>query len=328
MTNTLEAFLELQLSLNRAIVGQPHLSEQLIIGLLANGHLLIEGAPGLAKTRAVKTLASLVDASFRRIQFTPDLLPSDITGTEIYRPADVNFEFQPGPIFNQLILADEINRAPAKVQSALLEAMGEQQVSVGNTSYLLPDLFMVVAPQNPIEHEGTYDLPQAQLDRFLLQIQVDYPNVTDENQILELARREEHSEAHTDSPDMQPVISQDLVFAARSEIRSVHMSTAVQEYLIQLVAASRNAGAYNSDVADSIAEDIAHGASPRATIALDRSARARAWINNRDYVTPDDVQALIHDCLRHRLVLSLQAQSRARTSDQVIDDLLSLVPVS
>ena len=330
MTGTLEAFNNLRLTLNSAIIGQPHLSERLITGLLANGHILIEGAPGLAKTRAVKSLASLVDASFKRVQFTPDLLPSDITGTEIYRPDDANFEFQPGPIFNQLILADEINRAPAKVQSALLEAMGEQQVSVANTSYLLPDLFMVVATQNPIEHEGTYDLPQAQLDRFLLQVKVDYPGVSDENRILELAREEEH-EAQSDAPGLHPVISQQLVFAARSEIRSVHMSAPVQEYLVQLVAATRNAGAYTHsskiEAANSIAEDIAHGASPRATIALDRSARARAWLKHRDYVTPDDIQALAHDCLRHRIVLSLQAQSRAQTKDHIIDNLLSLVPV-
>lgn len=303
-------------------MGQHQLAEKLSIGLLAGGHLLIEGAPGLAKTRAVKSLASLVDASFKRVQFTPDLLPSDITGTEIFRPGEASFEFQPGPIFNQLILADEINRAPAKVQSALLEAMAEQQVSVGNTTYKLPELFMVVATQNPIEHEGTYDLPQAQLDRFLLHVQVDYPGASDENRILELARRESMtSELCSDTASLTP----ELIMQARDEINTVHMSAAVQEYLVQLVIATRNAAAY--DAGEAIAADIEYGASPRATIALDRCSRARAWINSRDYVTPDDIQALAHDCLRHRLVLSLPAQSRGRTSDQVIDDLLSMVPV-
>jgi len=327
MTSTFEAFVALGESLDRAIIGQPHLSERLLTGLLANGHILIEGAPGLAKTRAVKTLASLIDASFKRVQFTPDLLPSDITGTEIYRPGEADFEFQPGPIFNQLVLADEINRAPAKVQSALLEAMGERQVTVGNTSYLLPELFMVVATQNPIEHEGTYDLPQAQLDRFLLQVKVDYPGAANENRILELARNEESLTTLNSTQDPAPIIHNDLIFNAQDEIRSIHVSPPVQEYMVQLVVATRNAEAYGTDTAQAIAKEIQHGASPRATIALDRCARSRAWLKHRDYVTPDDVQSLIHDCLRHRIVLSLSAQSRSRTSDQVIDDLLTLVPV-
>ena len=327
MTSTFDAFAALGEALDRAIIGQPHLSERLLTGLLANGHILIEGAPGLAKTRAVKTLASLIDASFKRVQFTPDLLPSDITGTEIYRPGEADFEFQPGPIFNQLVLADEINRAPAKVQSALLEAMGERQVTVGNTSYLLPELFMVVATQNPIEHEGTYDLPQAQLDRFLLQVKVDYPGASNENRILELARNEESLTTLNSTQDPAPIIHNDLIFNAQDEIRSIHVSPAVQEYMVQLVVATRNAEAYGTDTAQAIAKEIQHGASPRATIALDRCARARAWLKQRDYVTPDDVQSLIHDCLRHRIVLSLNAQSRSRTSDQVIDDLLNLVPV-
>ena len=327
MTSTFEAFVTLGDSLDRAVIGQPLLSERLITGLLTNGHVLIEGAPGLAKTRAVKTLASLIDASFKRVQFTPDLLPSDITGTEIYRPGEADFEFQPGPIFNQLVLADEINRAPAKVQSALLEAMGEQQVTVGNTSYLLPELFMVVATQNPIEHEGTYDLPQAQLDRFLLQVKVNYPGAANENHILELAREEESMAAFDATQDLTPIIHSDLILAARDEIKTIHVSSPVQEYMVQLIVATRNADAYGTDAAQALSKEIQHGASPRATIALDRCARARAWIHRRDYVTPDDVQSLIHDCLRHRIVLSLNAQSRLRTTDQVIDDLLSLVPV-
>lgn len=322
MTEAQIAFQALEQSLNQSVIGQPLLAERLTIGLLAGGHVLIEGAPGLAKTRAVKSLAALVDASFKRIQFTPDLLPSDITGTEIVRPGESQFEFQPGPIFNQLILADEINRAPAKVQSALLEAMAEQQVSVGNTTYPLPEPFMVVATQNPIEHEGTYDLPQAQLDRFLLQVKVDYPGAVDENRILELNRSEVVGNT---SQGTEALLSADTVARARQELASVHMSPAVQEYLVQLVVATRNAEAYKAG--ELLAADIEFGASPRATIALDLCSRARAWINARDYVTPDDIQALVHDCLRHRLVLSLPAESRGKTADSVIDDLLSLVPV-
>lgn len=322
MTEAQIAFQALEQSLNQSVIGQPLLAERLTIGLLAGGHVLIEGAPGLAKTRAVKSLATLVDASFKRIQFTPDLLPSDITGTEIVRPGESQFEFQPGPIFNQLILADEINRAPAKVQSALLEAMAEQQVSVGNTTYPLPEPFMVVATQNPIEHEGTYDLPQAQLDRFLLQVKVDYPGAVDENRILELNRSEVVGNT---SQGTEALLSADTVARARQELASVHMSPAVQEYLVQLVVATRNAEAYKAG--ELLAADIEFGASPRATIALDLCSRARAWINARDYVTPDDIQALVHDCLRHRLVLSLPAESHGKTADSVIDDLLSLVPV-
>ncbi len=322
VTDTQNTFQALVRALNQAVVGQPLLAERLTIGLLAGGHVLIEGAPGLAKTRAVKSLASLVDASFKRIQFTPDLLPSDISGTEIYRPGEASFEFQRGPIFNQLILADEINRAPAKVQSALLEAMAEQQVSVGNSTYPLPDPFMVVATQNPIEHEGTYDLPHAQLDRFLLQVKVDFPGVADENRILELSRLEgRNNVVHENGALLSP----EVIALAQSETDSVYMSAAVQEYMIQLVVATRNAALY--EMGGAIAADIEYGVSPRATIALDRCSRARAWLNARDYVTPDDVQALVHDCLRHRLVLSLPAQSRGKTTDTVLDELLSMVPV-
>lgn len=298
--------------------------ERLTIGLLANGHLLIEGAPGLAKTRAVNVLAGLIDATFKRIQFTPDLLPSDITGTDIYKPNDATFEFQAGPIFNQLILADEINRAPAKVQSALLEAMGEQQVSIGNATYKMPDLFMVVATQNPIEHEGTYNLPEAQLDRFLLHVKVDYPQSDAENAILELARAELYQ---SPTETLPAILNAQNVFSARKEIMSLHMSASVQRYLIELVIATRDAAAYQTQAGQSLQNNIEFGVSPRATIAIDRSARARAWLNKRDYVTPDDIQAVLHDCLRHRLVLSIDSLSRGVTSDSAIDELLNLVPV-
>jgi len=301
LNSTLSYFQSLHDSLNALIVGQSALAERLTIGLLANGHLLIEGAPGLAKTRAVNVLASLIDASFKRIQFTPDLLPSDITGTDIYKPNDGTFEFQAGPIFNQLVLADEINRAPAKVQSALLEAMGEQQVSIGNTTYRMPDLFMVVATQNPIEHEGTYNLPEAQLDRFLLHIKVGYPPADAENAILELARTELYQQPTVNLP---AILNSQTVFDARQEIMTLHMSASVQRYLIELVIATRDAAAYQTPAGRQLQNDIEFGVSPRATIAIDRCARARAWLLGRDYVTPDDIQAVAHDCLRHRLVLS------------------------
>jgi len=323
VSDTLDSFARLRDSLNANVVGQKSLVDKLTVGLLANGHMLLEGAPGLAKTRALKSMASLIHASFRRIQFTPDLLPSDITGTEIFKPGSGDFEFKPGPIFHQIILADEINRAPAKVQSALLEAMAESQVSVGNNTYATPDPFIVVATQNPIEQQGTYDLPEAQLDRFLLHITVDYPDVAAENAILEIARKEIYQPRGLKA---EPIMQPELLARGRREIMAVHMSDAVQQYLIQLVAATRQAGAYQSSLGDSLQDDLNYGASPRATIALDRCARARAWLNDRDYVTPDDVQAMAHDCLRHRLVLSLSAQSRHRTEDDVIDDLLSLVP--
>jgi len=324
VSSSLLYFQSLQDSVNALVVGQPALAERLTIGLLANGHLLIEGAPGLAKTRAVNTLANLIDASFKRIQFTPDLLPSDITGTDIFKPNNGTFEFQAGPIFNQLVLADEINRAPAKVQSALLEAMGEQQVSIGNTTYPMPQLFMVVATQNPIEHEGTYNLPEAQLDRFLLHLKVDYPPSSAENAILEIARAELYHEQIQTSP---AVLSADTVFDARREIMTLHMSDAVQRYLIELVIATRDAAAYQTPAAAQVQRDIEFGVSPRATIAIDRCSRARAWLCGRDYVTPDDIQAVAHDCLRHRLVLSLDAESRGISADAVIDGLLNLVPV-
>ncbi|MFT5894906.1 MAG: MoxR-like ATPase, partial [bacterium] len=322
-TNLQSAFATLQDALSRQVIGQPHFVEQLLIALLADGHLLVEGAPGLAKTRALKSLASFISADAQRIQFTPDLLPSDIIGTEIYRPEDSSFEFQPGPVFHQLVIADEINRAPAKVQSALLEAMAERQVSIGNRTLPLPELFMVMATQNPIEQEGTYPLPEAQLDRFLMQVLVDYPDANSENAILELARREVIDALKKPvTVEVQPLVSAAQILQARADVMNLHMSATVQEYLVQLVLATRNAQRYS----ETLNGVIEFGASPRATIALDRCSRARAWLQGRDFVTPEDVQDMAKNCLRHRLILSMTAEAKGIHCDQVIDTLLDLVP--
>lgn len=306
--------------LNRQIVGQEHLVERMLMSLLADGHLLVEGAPGLAKTKAIKTLAQAIEGRFHRIQFTPDLLPSDVTGTDIYRPEEGRFEFQPGPIFHNLVLSDEINRAPAKVQSALLEAMAERQVSVGSKTYPLPALFMVMATQNPIEQEGTYPLPEAQLDRFLLHVAVDYPDVQAERTILQLAR----AEAAEQVPTTPVHVTEETVMAARQQVLSTHMADSVEEYVVQLINATRRPQNYNSE----LAQWLEYGASPRGTIALDRCARAYAWLQGRDFVSPDDVQAVAHDCLRHRLILSFEAEAMGVSRDQVIDKLLQTVPVA
>ena len=305
--------------LSGQIIGQSHLVQRLIIALLADGHLLVEGAPGLAKTRAIKTLADGVEGSFHRIQFTPDLLPGDVTGTEIYRPQEASFHFQKGPIFHNLVLADEVNRAPAKVQSALLEAMAERQVSVGRETYPLPELFLVMATQNPIEQEGTYPLPEAQLDRFLLHVNVGYPDAAAETDILRLTR----TEAGNSTVTAPPKLSQDAVFAARQEALDLHMAPAVEQYMVQLIIATRTPQKYSQQLAGW----IEYGGSPRATIALDRCARAHAWLHGRDFVSPDDVQAVCADVLRHRLILSFEAEANGITPDQVIQELLSLVPV-
>lgn len=306
--------------LNQQIVGQEHLVERMLMSLLADGHLLVEGAPGLAKTKAIKTLAQAIEGRFHRIQFTPDLLPSDVTGTDIYRPEEGRFEFQPGPIFHNLVLSDEINRAPAKVQSALLEAMAERQVSVGSKTYPLPALFMVMATQNPIEQEGTYPLPEAQLDRFLLHVAVDYPDVQAERTILQLAR----AEAAEQAPATPVHVTEGTVMAARQQVLSTHMADSVEEYVVQLINATRRPQNYNSE----LAQWLEYGASPRGTIALDRCARAYAWLQGRDFVSPDDVQAVAHDCLRHRLILSFEAEAMGVSRDQVIDKLLQTVPVA
>ncbi len=304
--------------LNSRIVGQQQLIERIIIALLADGHLLVEGAPGLAKTKAIKTVSEGLDTNFHRVQFTPDLLPSDITGSDIYRPEQGIFEFQAGPLFHNLVLADEINRAPAKVQSALLEAMAERQISVGKNSYPLPDLFLVMATQNPIEQEGTYPLPEAQMDRFLMHVSVDYPSPDSEKSILQLSRQEAQGEQ---TFDFNTISQQDL-FAARKEVLAVHMNEAVEEYLVQIILATRSTEAYGGD----LAAWLDYGASPRATIALDRCSRAVAWLDNRDYVTPDDVRAVAHDVLRHRLILSFEAEAAGIDANKVIDTLLSTVP--
>ena len=300
------------------IVGQEHLIERLMIALLADGHLLVEGAPGLAKTKAIKTLSEGLEADFHRVQFTPDLLPADITGSDIYRPQQGTFEFQAGPLFHNLVLADEINRAPAKVQSALLEAMAERQISVGKNTYPLPDLFLVMATQNPIEQEGTYPLPEAQMDRFLMHILVGYPAPETERAILALSRQEALNDAGT---GIEP-LSQKTLFAARQAVNQIHMTEAVEEYLVQLILATRNSESYGGD----LAQWLDYGASPRATIALDRCSRSLAWMEGRDFVTPDDIRAVAHDVLRHRLILSFEAEANGITANQVIDKLLDTVP--
>lgn len=319
MTNAAQ-IQELNQWLSGQIIGQAHLVERLLIAILADGHLLVEGAPGLAKTKAIKTLAQGIEGNFQRVQFTPDLLPSDITGTDIYRPQTGQFEFQPGPIFHNLVLADEINRAPAKVQSALLEAMGESQISVGRNTYPLPELFLVMATQNPIEQEGTYPLPEAQLDRFLMHVEVTYPDAKAEKQILRLTRAEDRKEEMAKPTP----ISQDSLLAMRQQILALHMADAVEDYIVQLTMASRSPAGYDQQ----LAEWLDYGVSPRGTIALDRCARAHAWLHNRDFVSPEDVQAVAHDVMRHRLILSFEAEANGIDSNQVIDRLLQLVAVA
>lgn len=302
------------------ILGQDKLIERLLIALLADGHILVEGAPGLAKTKAIKELSEGMEASFQRIQFTPDLLPADITGSDIYRAETATFSFQEGPIFHNLILADEINRAPAKVQSALLEAMAERQVSVGNTTYCLPALFLVMATQNPIEQEGTYPLPEAQLDRFLMHVKIGYPESNVERQILQLNRNEA---LHGETKALQKV-NQQAIFEARKDIMQLYMADAVEEYLVQLIMATRTPERYDAQLADW----LSYGGSPRATIALDKCARAHAWLKERDFVSPEDIQAVIFDVLRHRLILSFEAEAQGITQDQVIQRIIDDVPVA
>ncbi|WP_135454419.1 AAA family ATPase [Vibrio echinoideorum] len=307
----------LQNYLESQIIGQQELVKQLMIALLADGHILVEGPPGLAKTRAVKSLADCVEGDFHRIQFTPDLLPADLTGTDIFRPETGEFTFQSGPIFNSLILADEINRAPAKVQAAMLEAMAEKQVTAGRKTYALPDLFLVMATQNPIEQEGTYPLPEAQLDRFLLHLEVAYPDMESELEILRLNR----GEAQGNQPVQPEPISQQTIFEARQEVLNIHMADTIEQYIIRLVMATRQPKQYS----DQLAQWLDMGVSPRATIALDRCARAHAWLAGRDYVTPQDVQAMAFPVLRHRLLRSYHAQAEGVTANQVITHLISLV---
>ncbi len=305
--------------LDSKIIGQEDLIKKLLITMLADGHALVEGAPGLAKTKAIKTLAECITAKYNRIQFTPDLLPSDITGSEIYVAQKGEFEFRKGPVFANLVLADEINRAPAKVQSALLEAMAERQVSVGGKRYLLPELFMVMATQNPIEHEGTYNLPEAQLDRFLMFIKIDQPDAVAERRILNLVRGEVAQTAQEQFAKLQI----DDILAARREVLGVHTSEAIEEYLVQLIVATRNPERYDNQLAG----QVQYGASPRATIALDRCAKINAWLEGRDFVTPEDIHEVIFDILRHRIILTFEAQAEGVTTDEVISRLLSTVPL-
>lgn len=314
------AFARLADYMNASILGQPAFVDLLLVAVLADGHLLVEGAPGLAKTKAIKALAKAIDCDEQRIQFTPDLLPSDLTGTDIFRPEDGSFRFQPGPVFHNFILADEINRAPAKVQAALLEAMAERQVTVGGVTYALPKLFLVMATQNPIEQEGTYPLPEAQLDRFLLHVKIDYPNLEAERRILRLVR----GEANGETVSFGAPLSQTVIFAARRAALSTYMSEAVEEYLLQFVFATRNPTLYGDDL-DGL---VSFGASPRGSIALDRCARAYAWLRGRDFVTPEDVQAVAKPVLRHRVLMTFEAEADGMGTDDFLDALIARVPVS
>ena len=313
------AFSQLKSYLDTQIIGQPQLTQALLIAILADGHLLVEGPRGLAKTRAVNALAKGVEGSFQRVQFTPDLLPADVTGTDIYRQQTSEFVFEKGPLFHNLILADEINRAPAKVQSALLEAMAERQVTVGKNTYPLSDLFMVMATQNPLEQEGTYPLPEAQLDRFLLHLSIDYPGAEHELDILRLTR----GEAISDMQATTQQISQSELFAARKAILGLYLAEPLEKYLVQLIVATREA----AELDEQLGRWIEYGASPRATIALDKCARAHAWLEGRDFVAPDDIQAVLHNVLRHRIILSYEAQADGISKDDVISRILELVAV-
>ncbi|MDX1589051.1 MAG: MoxR family ATPase [Oleiphilaceae bacterium] len=310
----------LRRQLSQRILGQQSLVDRLLVALLADGHLLVEGAPGLAKTQAIRSLCEHLEADFHRVQFTPDLLPADITGSDIYRPESGQFHFQKGPLFHNLVLADEINRAPAKVQSALLEAMAERQVTVGQTTYPLDSLFLVMATQNPIEQEGTYPLPEAQLDRFLMHLRIGYPQARHEREILHLARQEQRGEM----PVNALTITREQLFSARRSVADTYMSEAVEDYLLALILASRGQGPHG----EAIGPFISFGASPRGSIALDRCARALAWLEGRDYVTPDDIRALAGDVLRHRILLTFEAEAEGLTSDDLIERLLDRVPVS
>jgi len=317
-----EAILELKTRIGRSVLGQDHLVESMLIGLLANGNLLIESLPGLAKTRAVKTLAKHLAADLSRVQFTPDLLPSDVTGAEIYVQTEKGgqFQFEKGPIFANLVLADEINRAPAKVQSALLEAMEERQVTVAGKTYKMPDLFMVLGTENPIEQEGTYPLPEAQLDRFLMHVVITYPDEAVEGKIIELNRAENAQKPKQHVAELPPV-PQQAIFDARGEIDGIFVSDLAQKYMVDVIYATRFPDRYG----EPLSKWIQVGASPRGSLALDRCARARAWLDEHTFVTPDHIRAVMHDCLRHRLILSYEAVSQGVTADQVLDKIASLV---
>ncbi len=315
-----ESILKIAEAMNASIIGQESVVERLLIAFLADGHVLMEGLPGVAKTRSIKTLGKLVESDFSRVQFTPDLLPSDVTGSEIYREQNGSFDFQSGPIFGNLILADEINRAPAKVQAALLEAMEERQITVAGTTHKLPELFLVLATQNPIEQEGTYPLPEAQMDRFLLHVNVPYPPAENEAAILRLVRGEKTGKT-AESPAPVP---QSVIFEARKEVAQVHVAEAAEQYIVDLVIATREPEKLGGD----LAKWIRLGASPRGTLALDSAARAHAWLNGQDFVSPDNIRAIAPACLEHRIHLTYEAEAAGKTRVEVIEELLkTVVPV-
>ena len=318
----IKKFQELELHASGLIIGQSELINRMLIAILCDGHLLVEGAPGLAKTRAIKVISDSIEGTFNRIQFTPDLLPADLTGTEVYRPQEGKFEFREGPLFHNLILADEINRAPAKVQSALLEAMEERQISVGDKSYKLSKLFLVMATQNPIEQEGTYPLPEAQLDRFLLHVEIDYPTVEDERKILSL-NRDEARDSKNESFIPENLLSEIAILEAREAILNLHLSDDLEKYIVDIVTSTRDPGKVDSQLDG----QVLYGASPRACMGIDRAARAYAWLKGKDYVVPEDIQEVTYDVLRHRLVLSFEAEAEGVTPNKIIEGILNGVGV-
>ncbi|MBE8574694.1 MULTISPECIES: AAA family ATPase [unclassified Vibrio] len=322
MNPTLDSINQLKQQMESSVIGQQHMVDTLLVALLTNGNVLLEGLPGTAKTRSIKSLASALQVDLGRVQFTPDLLPSDVTGTEVYQDVDgkPTLTFQPGPVFNNLLLADEINRSPAKVQAALLEAMEERQITVAGKTYKLPDLFMVLATQNPVEQEGTYPLPEAQMDRFIMKINLDYPDADAEEQIIKMVRSEEKPSTEKPAP-----IDPQCIFDARDQLRDVHCSDAVLKYIVAIVVATRQPELYPESP---LSQWIGVGSSPRATIALDKCSRAMAWLNGKDFVDPDDVRKVVHGVLRHRLILSYDALAEGVSSDRVIDEILSQVAVA
>ncbi|CDT34615.1 AAA family ATPase [Vibrio coralliirubri] len=322
MNPTLDSINQLKQQMESSVIGQQHMVDTLLVALLTNGNVLLEGLPGTAKTRSIKSLASALQVDLGRVQFTPDLLPSDVTGTEVYQDVDgkPTLTFQPGPVFNNLLLADEINRSPAKVQAALLEAMEERQITVAGKTYKLPDLFMVLATQNPVEQEGTYPLPEAQMDRFIMKINLDYPDADAEEQIIKMVRSEEKP-----STDKPAPIDPQCIFDARDQLRDIHCSDAVLKYIVAIVVATRQPELYPESP---LSQWIGVGSSPRATIALDKCSRAMAWLNGKDFVDPDDVRKVVHGVLRHRLILSYDALAEGVSSDRVIDEILSQVAVA
>jgi len=318
----IKKFQELELHASGLIIGQSELINRMLIAILCDGHLLVEGAPGLAKTRAIKVISDSIEGTFNRIQFTPDLLPADLTGTEVYRPQEGKFEFREGPLFHNLILADEINRAPAKVQSALLEAMEERQITVGDKSYKLSKLFLVMATQNPIEQEGTYPLPEAQLDRFLLHVEIGYPTVEDEKKILSL-NRDEARDSKNESFIPESLLSEIAILEAREAILNLHLSGDLEQYIVDIVTSTRDPGKVDSQLDG----QVLYGASPRACMGIDRAARAYAWLKGKDYVGPEDIQEVTYDVLRHRLVLSFEAEAEGVTPNKIIEGILNGVGV-